>query len=189
MSQSNTTVDRAVEPPPGSVKISLVFPPSAIAWLYEAGLLSPHVTPSPDSVSKAVTTLMRAVRASGGRVVPLPAAEAPEPPPEPPPAAEAPEPAAPVEELADGDDDDAPLAPPAVPAAPPPEATTPPRRARAAKAAPPAAEAEAPPDEPDAPPAPSVRQSNGAAPASKEEARRKWVARMAMVNSIDGVVG
>src|SRR5258705_3439256 len=111
MSQSNTTVDRTIEAPPGSVRISLLFPPSAIAWLYEAGLLSPHVAPSPDSVSKAVTTLMRAVRAAGGRVAPLPPAEAPEPPPEPPPAAEALESAAPVEELADGDDDDAPSAP------------------------------------------------------------------------------
>ena len=41
----------------------------------------------------------------------------------------------------------------------------------------------------DAPPAPPVRQSNGAAPASEEESRREWMARMAQVNSIDGVVG
>ena len=107
MSQSNTaTADHAAAVPSDSVKVSLTFPPSTIAWLYQAGFLPPHVAPSPRAVGEAVATMIRSVRGSGLRLAPPPA---PEPPPLP---AEALPPPATEGLLAD---EDAPVAPPAAP--------------------------------------------------------------------------
>ena len=96
---NTTTADQAAEPPPSSVRVSMIFPPSSVAWLYESGFLPPHVAPSPRAVGEAVVAMMRLVKAVGIRVAPTPA------PGPPPPAAEALSPAAADEGLlADGDD-------------------------------------------------------------------------------------
>jgi hypothetical protein len=115
---------------------------------------------TPDGIIAAVFGMLGAAFEAGIRAKPEPP-----PAPSPPPAAPPPAPAASPPVVS--------TAPPPMAAAPPPaaaspKATAPPRRPRAAKASPPAVPAEALPE---------------------EETRRKWLARMAMVNAIDGVVG
>jgi hypothetical protein len=77
MSKNTVTAAPAIEAPPGSVRVSLVFPPAMIAALRAAGFLAEN-TSEPYDIAVAAASMIRAAWHGGIRAVPVPLAPAAE---------------------------------------------------------------------------------------------------------------